>query len=244
VEVYPAYSVSGAVDDTFFQSVSKDINDKINFVVGTVTKTLPITVTPTLQLPAGTLSVAVGWQENSDWTAVYVLTINAQINPLVGIGVKFTVKALDLVGLMVGIPDCLTDYLGAINFSVEISGSVGVSGSVTIKAGVVSGSLGPTGQITITVGAEAKAGDDEVVSASISGSLSGGIKWSGTLDPPAAGGLLLHQSIQMTAVTGTIKCTLASFGISGSSSSTTTLWPGSQPTPLQDWVLIDPSSSS
>jgi hypothetical protein len=243
VETYPAYSVSGSVDDSFFKTVSKDINDSCQSVLQAMQGKVPVTICPQIQLPSGTLSVAVGWQENSDWTAVYVLTINAQINPLLGLGVKFSVNALDIAALLVDVPPSITEYLGAIVFSFEISGQISVSGSVTFKGGAVSGSLGPGGQISITVGAQAKAGNEQVVSADITASLSGGIKWSGTLDPPAAGGLVLHQTIQLTAVTGTITATLTAFGVGGSNQQQTTLWPASDPAKLPDWTLIDPSSS-
>ena len=240
VEVYPSLNVSGSISGDFFKVVAQDINDQMRQLLVLMNQ-LPVQVVPQIMLPAGTLSVSWGWQENSDWTAYYGLTINAQINPLVGIGVQFKVNALALAGMMVDVPPSITKYLGAIIFSFGISGQIGVSGSISFKGPNVSGSLGPTGQIDVTVEGEAKAGDPDVVGVGVSISSTAGIKWSGTLDPPSGGGLVLHQTLTFTGLIGSVKLTLKAFGMEDTSGAQFTIWPAGDPAQLQDWHLIDPS---
>lgn len=248
LEIYPSNSVKLNVDQTWFDTIKGDFTATMTKVVEGLQQSLPFTITPSLVPPAGSLSISVGWQENSDWTASYVLTIAANLNPLFGMGLNVKVKAIEVAAYLVGVPGWMTKYLGGINLTFGISGQLGVTGNVTFTGPNISGSLGPTGQIKATVGAEAVIGNTDVKQASIGASVaataSGGISWSGKLDPPSTGGLVLHQTITRDAVVGDLVVTLYAFSISQSKDSQITFWPASDPAQLPDWSLIDGSSSS
>ena len=239
VEAYPSLNVSGSISGDFFKVVAQDINDQMRQLLVLMNQ-LPVQVVPQIQLPAGTLSVSWGWQENSDWTACHGLTINAQINPLVGVGVQFKVNALALAAMVADVPPSISKYLGAVILGFGISGQINVNGAVIFKGPNVSGSLGPSGQIDFTVEGEAKAGDPDVIGTGVKLSSTAGIKWTGTLDPPSSGGLVLHQTLTFTGLVGSVSVTLKAFGIEDTGNQQITIWPAGSPATLQDWHLIDP----
>jgi hypothetical protein len=242
VDAYPAYSLSGSISTDFFQQMLNDFTDGYKQMMSN----LPIQVTPVFQAPTGSLQVSCGWAENTDWQAYYAWKITGQLNPLFGVGVKFSANALALAGMMVDIPPSLTQYLGAIILSFEIDGavSIGVNYGCTGPS-TNTGSFTPTGGISVTVAGEARAGDKKLASADAILSGTAGINWNGTLTSPSAGGVLLQHNLQFTGVVASFKLNFTAFGVESKNAvqQSFTVWQGGTAN-LKDYILIDPAGTT
>ena len=238
VDVYPGTNLSATLSDNFCQAISSRINDALKIATKAFDK-LPFTIAPQITLPAGSISIASGWAENSDWTAAFGLSLSLNLNPLLGISVKFTVKALDILGLMVDVPPSVVEYLGGINLSFALGGQISINGTVSFKGPAQTNSVGASGSVDLTVSGEAVFGDKDVASASVEVSAKGGITWSGTFDN-SGGGLVWHQTLTPNNVVGSFKITLKACTIEESNAVQYTILQLGDPVTLPDWQLIAP----
>jgi hypothetical protein len=207
VEAFPAYSVQGTVNLNVFNDLANLINQKLKDTIQPLTGG-EVSVEPQILLPAGNLQVSSGWKENTDWQAYYSWEVIAGIEPLFGMSLTVAPNLAAIAGSLVGIPPQITNYAANIFVSLQVGGQVGISGRMAkVGPGSIQGGIRPDGQLWLQIGLGAKVGNEQIVSAQITGSCKVSVTLKADLayQSGAGGGLILNPAVSFDGLTVTVR---------------------------------------
>lgn len=200
VESFPNQAYNLTVELKTFGDWVKKVNKGWENWGSKVLSLSPVDWKPKVEGPQGKLSVAWGWEEESeDWRVYFQCSARAALDPIIGVGIEIEISLLKLAGAAFAIPPPITalgsEHIADILFSVANGVSASLKGTAKIKRfttgeEIPEGNVALSGKGYLEAKLTARVGSKYIVQISLEGSGKTDIVVSGILGLKSTGAFL------------------------------------------------------